>query len=38
VAALAQPGREWAGFHEAHRAQPAIDARGVGSDGISHAS
>ena len=36
VAALAQPGRERAGLHEAHRAQPAIDARVGGGDGICH--
>ncbi len=38
VAAVAQPGRERAGLHEAHRAQPAIDARLVGGERISHAS
>ena len=37
VAALAQPRRERAGFHEAHRAQPAVDARLVGGAAISHA-
>ncbi len=37
VATVAQPGRERAGLHEAHRAQPAIDTRLVGSEGISHA-
>ena len=38
VAALAQPGRERAGLHEAHGAQPAIDTRLDGGRGISHAS
>ena len=38
VATVAQPGRERAGLHEAHRAQPAIDPRLVGGEGISHAS
>ena len=38
VAALAQLGRERAGLHEAHRAQPAIDPRLVGSEGIGHTS
>ena len=37
VAALAQPRRQRAGLHEAHRAQPAIDACLVGGAGISHA-
>ena len=37
VAALAQPCRERASLHEAHRAQPAVDARLVGGGGISHA-
>jgi hypothetical protein len=37
VAALAQPGRERACLHEAHRAQPAVDARLVDSAGIGHA-
>ena len=37
VAALAQPGRKRAGLHEAHRAQPAIDTRLVGGEGIGHA-
>ena len=36
VAAVAQPGRERAGLDEAHRAQPAIDTRVIGCDGISH--
>jgi len=38
VAALAQPGRQRAGLDEAHRAQPAIDTRLVGSERIGHAS
>ena len=38
VAALAQPGRQRAGLDEAHRAQPSIDPRLIGSAGISHAS
>jgi hypothetical protein len=37
VTALAQLRRERAGLHEAHRAQPAVDARLVGGGGISHA-
>ncbi len=37
VGALAQPRRQRAGLHKAHRAQPAIDTRLVGSEGISHA-
>ncbi len=36
VATVTQPGRERAGLHEAHRAQPAIDARLVGGEGLSH--
>ena len=38
VTTVAQPGRERAGLHEAHRAQPAIDSRLVGGERISHAS
>ena len=37
VAALAQLRRERAGLDEAHCAQPAVDARLVGSGGIGHA-
>ena len=37
VAGLAQLGRERAGLHEPHCAQPAIDSGLVGSEGISHA-
>lgn len=37
VAALAQQCRSRAGLHEAHRAQPSIDTRLVGSAGIRHA-
>ena len=37
VAALAQPRRERAGLHEAHRAQPAVDARLVGGAVFGHA-
>ena len=37
VAALAQLRRERTGLHEAHRAQPAVDARLVGGGGIRHA-
>jgi hypothetical protein len=38
VATVAQPGRERAGLHEAHRAQPTINTRLVGGEGSSHAS
>jgi hypothetical protein len=38
VAAVAQPGRERAGLHETHGAQPAIDTRLVSSEGLRHAS
>ncbi len=37
VAALAQPGRERASLHEADCAQPAIDTRRIGGEGIGHA-
>jgi hypothetical protein len=36
VAALAQPRRERASLHQAHRAKPAIDSRLVRSAGIRH--
>jgi hypothetical protein len=37
VAAVAQSRPKRAGLHETHRAQPAVDARLVGSGGTSHA-